>query len=122
MANEFAEATTRPWRKEFPLEREGHWWMRFNDGSTDTFHLNEFNSARPENFLDVEAWLGPITPADTEQLFALRAAAEAALKHLNERILGERTTVPHTVIAAQLRAALHPQPEETNDGSLSRNL
>ena len=71
------------WSKEFPLEREGHWWMRYNDGSVDTFHLNEYNSARPENFLDVAEWLGPISPSDFEQLIRLRKAAFTTIERLD---------------------------------------
>lgn len=95
------------WSKEYPSLKYGSWfWLRHTLDSEPELHQLTGGRNWMESFgivRETTEFLGPITPADTEQLVRLREAAQSALEYL-QPYAGTNRTINGTVAA--LRNAL----------------
>lgn len=125
MNADLKEEKSNVWSKEFPTVMGWYWMRGFRQYRTLPVEVNgsKFSMMFGVGLYDAEdaaeaEFTGPITPSDTEELFALREAARAALESI-PRLMGVLFREDHRGLAADsqrtydlLRAALLPHQQE----------
>lgn len=115
------------WTKEFPQE-DGWYWSRrsgpiralcIHEGAVAYGSVWMQPKVNPTFFVNRE-WLGPLSPADAEQLVELRKALQIAIpivRHYGKLLEHPDNRAHYQKIADDLEAALNPkQPEKETQG------